>query len=223
MKALIGEAENLTGEIEVPDGNMTAAAAWIIAAVTARHDANIVIKGVSMKRERSGLIDALQRMGARLEVQKRREVDGQPVADIWVRASWLRGAQIEGDVPSRMVNELPLFAVACAVADGTTIILYGKEERAGVDDPFPAIVNMLRVMDVYMEQADKGLLIEGGEHFHGGDYDAAGDPRMALALGVAGLISAEPLSVQNAECVDALYPGFWDALQRHTGGEVVLR
>jgi 3-phosphoshikimate 1-carboxyvinyltransferase len=223
MKAFIGEAQNLSGEIEVPDGNITAAAAWMIAAVTAQHDANITLRSVSMKPERTGLIEALQKMGARMEVQKKREVDGQPVADIWIRASWLRGAQIEGNVPSRMVDELPLFAVACAVADGTTIIYLDKEARAKIADPFPGIIQMLKIMDVYMEQADQGILIEGGEHFHGGDYDTGGDPRLALALGVAGLISAEPLSLNNAECVDALYPGFWDALKRNTGSEVVLK
>ena len=223
MKAVIGEAENLSGDIEVPGGNMTAAAAWIIAAATAHHDANITIKGVSMKPERSGLIEALQRMGARLEVLKRREVDGQTVADIWIRASWLRGAQIDGDVPSRMVDELPLFAIACAVADGTTIIHYGKDERAKIADPLPAIAEMLKKMEIYIERADQGLLIEGDEHFHGGAYDPGGDPRMALALGVAGLIAAETLTVENAECVDSVYPGFWDALKRHTGGEVVLQ
>ncbi|MPZ49768.1 MAG: hypothetical protein GEU75_10835, partial [Dehalococcoidia bacterium] len=129
MKALIGEAEDLHGDVEVPDGSITAAACWMIAAATAHHDANLMIKGVSMDPARNGIIDALQRMGGRIEVQKKREVDGKPVADVWVRASWLRGAQIEESIALRMVDEIPLFTIAAAVAEGTTIVYYFKAER----------------------------------------------------------------------------------------------
>ena len=223
MKALIGEAQDLKGEIEVPGGNMIVAAPWVIAAATAHHDANVTIRSVNLDPAHTGFIDALQRMGARLELQKRREVDGRPVADVWVRSSWLRGAQIDSETAARMVDEFPLFAVAAAVTDGSTIVRLPRSERDKQAELFAATKKMLDQMEIYFEEADEGLLIEGDEHFHGGEYDAAGDPRMALALGVAGLIAAETIAVNNAECVESLYPGFWDELKRHTGGEVVFR
>ena len=221
MKVEVGESVEMTGEIEVPNGEMSAAAAWLIAATTAHHDANVKLVGVNMDPARTGIIDALTRMGARLEVQRRRQVDGKEVADLWVRSSWLRGAEIDGEIVQRMLDELPLFTLAAAVGDGETTIRDLDAIRQKNPEMVKSLAKMLGTMDVFADVVDGNLVIRGEEHYHGGDYDSEGDFRIGLALGVAGLIAAENVIVDKAECVDERYPGFWDALKHYTGAEVV--
>jgi 3-phosphoshikimate 1-carboxyvinyltransferase len=221
MKVEVGESVELTGEIEVPNGDVSAAAAWLVAATTAHHDANVRLLGVNMDPSRTGIIDALTKMGARLEIQKRRQENGHEVADLWVRSSWLRGADIDSDIVARMMDDLPLFTLAAAVGDGETTIHDLDAIRAKHPEMVKSLARMLGTMDVYADVVDGNLVIRGEEHYHGGDYDSEGDYRIGLALGVAGLIAAENVVVAKAECVQERYPGFWDALKHYTGAEVV--
>ncbi|MPZ48770.1 MAG: hypothetical protein GEU75_05560 [Dehalococcoidia bacterium] len=100
------------------------------------------------------------------------------------------------------------------------MVYYSKAEREKGKNYFPALAKMLEQMQVYSEQADQGILIEGEEHFHGGDYDAEGDGRMALTFGIAGLIAAETITIENADCANDVYPGFWDEFHKYTKGQV---
>jgi 3-phosphoshikimate 1-carboxyvinyltransferase len=221
MKVEVGESQQIAGEIEVPNRDVGSAVPWLIATTTAHHDANARIVDVDLDPSRTGILDALGRMGARLEIQRRREVNGKQVGDIWIRSSWLRGCDVPADMVARMMDDLPLFVLAAALGDGVTTIHDLSAIRAKHPNMLKSLARMLSTMDVFADDVDNNLVIEGAEHYHGGEYDSEGDHRIAMALGVAGLVAAENVIVDNAECVEPRYPGFWDAIKRYTGAEVI--
>lgn len=200
--------------MRVPN-DISAAAFWLVAGAV-HPDAELRLPGVGVNPTRTGIIDVLRAMGADLAIEEERTVAGEPVADLVVRSSRLRGAVIEGALLPRLIDEVPALAVAAAFADGETVIRDAGELRVKESDRIASVAGQFAALGVQIEEQQDGMVIAGGGGVRGGGADAGGDHRLAMALAVAGLVSREGVTVGDAGCVQVSYPRFWahvDALQ----------
>ncbi len=201
--------------LRVPN-DISAAAFWMVAAAV-HPDAEVRLAGVGLNPTRAGVIDVLREMGADIAIEEERTVGGEPVGDIVVRSSRLRGIEIGGELVVRAIDEVPALAVAAAFAEGTTTVRDAQELRVKESDRIATVVAELRRLGVRAEERDDGMVVEGGG-VSGGAADSHGDHRLAMALGVAGLAAATEVRVHNAEAVRISYPGFWRELARLSAG-----
>lgn len=198
--------------VRVP-GDISTAAPWIIAA-SAHPDAELTLTGVGVNPTRTGLLDILRAMGADIALEEERTVGGEPVADLVVRSAELRGTRIDGDLVPRAVDELPLVALAGAIALGETVIADAAELRAKESDRIATTAAMLRAFGVTLEEHEDGLTIQGGASLRGASVDSSGDHRLAMLGGIAGVFASGETVVTGAEAVDVSYPDFWTDLDR---------
>ncbi len=197
------------GEITVP-GDISSAAFLLVAAAT-REGSEVTVESLGVNPTRTGVLDILREMGAEVIVGDIREASGEPVATVSVRGGRLRGTQIGGAAAARVIDELPVLAVAAAVADGRTVISDAQELRVKESDRISALTRGLHALGVRVVEQPDGLVIDGGR-LHGGTVDAAGDHRIAMAFAVAGLLASSPVTVRGAEAVNVSFPGFFDLL-----------
>ncbi len=194
-------------DLRIP-GDISAAAFWIVLAA-AHPDAEITLPAVGVNPTRTGVIDALRAMGARIEVTEERTWGGEPVADITVRSSDLTGIEIGGRLVLSAMDEVPVLAVAAAVARGRTVVRDAAELRVKESDRIAEVVRSLRRFGVEVEETPDGMVIDGGRPLTGAGVDSGGDHRLAMALAVAGLIARGDTAIARSEAVDISYPGFW--------------
>jgi 3-phosphoshikimate 1-carboxyvinyltransferase len=212
-RVTISPAERLElGEVEVP-GDISAAAPLIVAS-TLIAGSELTIHGVNLNPRRTGLLDVLEHMGARLTVFNRRRIGGEPGGDLDVRPAKLVGAEIgPAEVPG-MVDELPLFALAAACARGESIVHGAAELREKETDRIEAVVDGLRAIGAHIRATPDGFVVRGvPARLRGGTLDARGDHRIAMLGAVAGLTSRDGVEVQGAEAVNVSFPGFFDLLE----------
>ena len=200
--------------LRVPN-DISAAAFWMVAAAV-HPDAELRLPGVGVNPTRSGIIEALREMGADIAVEEERVVGGEPVGDIVVRSSELRGITVEGDTIPRLIDEVPALAVAAACATGRTEIRDARELRLKESDRIAAVASQLSRLGVRVEELDDGIIIEGGGGINGGDVASFGDHRLAMALAIAGLVSAKSVRLSDSAAVGISYPMFWEHLQQVT-------
>ena len=201
-------------DVAVP-ADISAAAYWMIAAAMTP-GSEVTLPGVGVNPRRSGIIDVLKSMGASVELRNRRDVSGEPVADITVQGSKLYGTRIDGDAIVTAVDELPTLAVAAAIADGVTEIHDAAELRVKESDRIATTIQMLRAMGVQVDDWSDGMRIVGGQ-LRGATVDSHGDHRLAMSAAVAALASepeSGPTTIQRASAVDISYPTFWRDLNR---------
>ncbi|MEE8472769.1 MAG: 3-phosphoshikimate 1-carboxyvinyltransferase [Dehalococcoidia bacterium] len=203
------------GDVTVP-GDISSAAYWLVAGAIHPH-ARVRLEGVGINPTRSGILDALRAMGARLEIEKEGWEGGEPVADLLIESSELRGIDLEGDMIPRTIDELPLLAVAASAARGTTTIRQAGELRVKESDRIATTVGELSRLGVDIEELPDGMVIRGGGGLRGGEVDSHHDHRLAMALAVAGLAGRGEVVLHNAEAVDISYPAFWRDLDTLTG------
>ncbi len=199
-------------DVRVP-GDISTAAAWIVAA-SAHPDAELRLLGVGMNPTRTGLLDILGAMGASITVEGERTVGGEPVADLVVRSARLRGADVHGDVIPRAIDELPLVALAAAVAEGDTVIRDAAELRAKESDRVATTAALLRAFGAEVEERPDGMLVRGGATLRGANVVSSGDHRLAMLGAVAGLLAEGDSTVDGAADVSVSYPEFWRDLRR---------
>jgi 3-phosphoshikimate 1-carboxyvinyltransferase len=197
--------------MRVPN-DVSAAAFWMVAAAV-HPDAELRITGVGVNPTRTGIIDALRMMGADLAVEEERVVGGEPVADVVVRSSQLEGTVVEGDMIPRLLDEVPVLAVAAAFARGTTEIRDAEELAVKESNRVATTASQLAALGVRIRERPDGMIIEGGTGITGGNARSFGDHRLAMALAVAGLAGTGAVSVEDAECVGVSYPEFWRHLE----------
>ena len=198
--------------LRVP-GDISAAAFWMVAAA-AHPDAELRLASVGVNPSRSGIIDALCAMGARIAVEEERTWGCEPVADIVVYSSPLRGTVIEGALVPRLIDELPALAVAACFAEGETVVRDAGELRVKESDRIRATVAELRRLGARIQELPDGMAIQGVGRLRGAPCGSHGDHRLAMALAVAGLLAAGETNVRGAEAVTISYPGFWVDLNR---------
>ena len=208
----VERAERLDlGDVDVP-GDFSAAAPFVVAA-TLLPGSELILQGVGLNPSRTGLLDALDRMGARISVFNRRTQSGEPVADLEVTHAELVATEIVPvDVP-RMIDELPLFALAASMARGTSRVRGAAELRAKESDRIDSVATALRAVGARVRPTAGGYSIRGvPARPRGGEIDAAGDHRVAIVGAVAGLVSQEGVRVRGAEAAAVSFPGFYELL-----------
>ncbi len=202
--------------LRVP-GDFSAAAFWLVAAAV-HPDAEVRIQGVGINPTRTGLLDALRLMGADIALQEERVWGGEPVADILVRSSRLRGIEVRGEMVPRLIDEVPLLALAACFAEGETVIRDAAELRVKESDRLRATARQLRRLGADIEEMDDGLRVRGGIRLRGCRVNSYGDHRLAMTLAVAGLLASGQTVVGSPDAVSVSYPDFWTDLQRLATG-----
>ena len=201
-------------DIHIP-GDISSAAFWLVAAAI-HPNAHITVTKTGINPTRTGIIDVLLQMGAKLRVKNERMEGGEPVADLELESSELEGTEIGGCIIPRIIDEIPLIALAGSLARGTTTISEAQELRVKESDRISATVKELSKLGADMEELPDGMVIHGGRELKGGECHSHHDHRLAMTLGIAGLVTQGETVVHGAEAVDASYPGFWQDLERLT-------
>ena len=198
-------------EIDVP-GDISSAA-FLLVAASIVPDSHITIVGVGVNPTRTGIVDALLQMGANIEYRNERDQSGEPVADIEVRYSELRGTNFGGEAIVTMIDELPVLAVAASQAHGRTVVTDAGELRVKETDRIASTVTELRKMGVNIEPTPDGFVVEGPTRLMGGSAESQGDHRLAMATAVAALAANGPTTVYGADVTADSFPGFEYTLQ----------
>jgi 3-phosphoshikimate 1-carboxyvinyltransferase len=206
----IAGGQDLRGcAVEVP-GDFSSAT-FIILATLLSQDADIIIKSVGVNPTRTGIIDILKEMGADLTLENRRSLGQEPVADLRVRASRLRGAAVDPALVSLAIDEFPALFVAAAAAQGTTIFSGLEELRVKESDRISAMADGLRQLGIDVVETPDGAVIQGGR-FSGGEVDSYHDHRVAMSLAVAGTVADGEVLIRGVDNVDTSFPGFRDLM-----------
>ena len=210
----ISGAERLTlGSIEIP-GDFSSAAPFLVAAAIVP-GSSVTVHGVGLNPRRTGLLDVLERMGARVAVYNRRPIGGEPAGDVEVRASELVGATVEPSEVPTLVDELPLFALAACHARGDSVVLGAAELRVKESDRIDGVVEELRRLGAHIRATKDGYRVRGvPARLRGGTLDARGDHRLAMLGAIAGVSSREGVELKGADAVDVSFPGFFELLAR---------
>ncbi len=201
--------------VDVP-GDISSAAFWLVAAAV-HPDAEIVVRDVGVNPGRTGILEALAAMGADVEVVPRGERAGEPVADLVARSSVLRATRIAGDLVPRLIDEIPVLAVAAIFADGETTFADASELRVKETDRVAALVTELGRLGAEVRELPDGLAIRGGRRLRGARCQSYRDHRMAMALAIAGLVAEGETVVDGSQAADVSYPEFWEELERLAG------
>ena len=215
LDLVLEPSELETVDVEVP-GDISSAAFWMVAGIC-HPDAELLIKNVGINPTRAGIITALQMMGADLTLIDEREVAGEPVADVLVRTSQLKGIELDGDIVPLLIDEIPVIAVAAAVADGETVIRDAEELRVKESDRIAASITWLNGAGVEAVGTPDGMIVPGGNTIGGGQFQSYDDHRLAMSLGVAGLISSDPITVLDPDVAGISYPNFWEIIEDFGG------
>jgi 3-phosphoshikimate 1-carboxyvinyltransferase len=194
-------------------------AAFIIVAALITPGSQITLNDVLLNPTRTGLLDALQAMGADIQISGSSERGREPIGDVTTRFSILSGIEIDGAMAVRMIDEFPAFAVAAAFARGQTLVRGAAELRHKESDRISALCAELRQLGVGVDEAPDGFCIQGGKPVRGGTTRSNGDHRLAMAMAVAGMASEAPVSILDAEIMAESFPGFIDVL-RNLGAEL---
>lgn len=208
----LGQAALRGGSVEVA-GDFSAAA-FFIAAATVTPGSSILVRDVGVNPTRTGLLDALRRMGASIELRNCRDAYGEPLADVAVTHAALTGTSVAADLALRAIDEVPLLAIAAAFATGTTTIAGVGDLRGKESDRIAAVERLLGAVGIASDY-DRGVLkIDGGRPVRRSDeIETKDDHRIAMATGVLGC-AVGPLAVDSHESLDVSFPGFQNELAR---------
>ncbi len=209
--SLVGRPHLAAQEVLIP-GDISSAAFFMVAGLVTP-GAELLIRNVGINPTRSGIIDILTAMGGQIELLDLREQSGEPVADVLVRYSRLKGIEIGGDVVPRAIDEFPVVSVAAALAEGTTIIRDAEELRVKETDRIAAMVSELGKLGAQVEARRDGMVIKGVEQLKGGKVSSCGDHRIAMSLAVAALSADGPVSIEDTACTETSFPNFWQILE----------
>lgn len=199
-------------KVEVP-GDISSAA-YFIAAGLLIPGSEILIKNVGINPTRDGILRVCKQMGADLQLLNPREHCKEPVADILVRYSSLKGAVIEKELIPTLIDELPVIAVMAACAEGTTIIRDAQELKVKESNRLDIIVNHLTAMGADVTPTEDGMIIEGGKPLKGAVLNSYLDHRIAMSFAIAGMTADGETEITNAECVNISYPEFYHDLEK---------
>jgi 3-phosphoshikimate 1-carboxyvinyltransferase len=200
--------------LRVP-GDISSAAYFLVAAAI-HPNARIMIRDCGINPTRTGIIDILLGMGARLRIDHERLEAGEPLADIVVESSELKGIEVGGDIIPRLIDEIPVLAVAGCVARGKTVIKDAGELRVKESDRIATVVNELSRLGAQIEPLPDGMTIYGGRTLSGTQVDSHSDHRLVMSLATAGLIAKGETTIRHAQAAQVSYPAFWQTLQQIT-------
>lgn len=228
LKACGAEIENQKSKIENrlhPTSNLQfptsisipndfSSAAFFIVGALLLPQSEMCIERVGVNPTRTGLLDALARMGSQIKIENAGEESGEPVAEVIVRASEpLRAVEISGDEVPRLIDEFPIFAVAATQARGESLVRDAQELRVKESDRIATLAQELRKMGAQIEERADGFSIAGPTPLRGARVSAHQDHRLAMSLAIAGLIARGETTIEGWECVADSFPDFAETLR----------
>lgn len=204
-------------DVDVP-GDISSAAFWIVAAA-AKPGSHLLVENVGLNPTRTALLTVLLRMGARIRDMIHTTDDhGEPSGNVKVEGGSLRGTEVRTDEIPNLIDEIPILAVAGALADGRMVIRNAKELRVKETDRIAAVVENLRAMGAEVAEFEDGMEIEGGKRLRGATIKCYGDHRIAMAFAIAGLFASGETVIEDVACIATSYPGFVRDLERVRAG-----
>lgn len=198
------------GVIDVP-GDISSAAFPMVAAALIP-DSELTLLNIGVNPTRTGILDVLRAMGCSIVESNQRTANREPRADLVVRSSRLTGTEIGGDVIPKIIDEIPILAIAAAAARGRTVVRDAGELRVKESDRIASVARNLEAMGVRVEVFEDGFAIDGPQTIRGAVVDSMNDHRIAMAFTVAGLVAEGETTVTRTECADISFPGFFDML-----------
>lgn len=206
----------LRGQTVVVPGDISSAAFWLVAAAIVP-GSELVVQNVGINPTRTGVLEALTHMEAAFMLENQRMVAGEPVADIRVRSSPLKACEISGNLIPRLIDEIPILAVAAAFAKGTTVIRDAAELRVKESDRLAVMATQLNRMGAKVTELPDGLEIVGGAELVGTNVDSHTDHRIAMSLAIAALRATGTTTIHRAEAAAISYPDFTTTLRTVCG------
>jgi 3-phosphoshikimate 1-carboxyvinyltransferase len=194
-------------------GDISSAAYWLV--VGAIHpNAKIKIVNCGVNPTRTGIIDVLLAMGARLKIENQRLEGNEPLADLYVESSRLKAIEISGDIIPRLIDEIPLLTVAACIAQGDTLIKGADELRVKESDRIKTTALELSRLGADIEESPDGMIVHGARSLLGAEVRSHFDHRLAMTLAVAGLVAKGGTLIRNAGVAEISYPGFWVEMEK---------
>lgn len=207
---LMGQKITVPGDIS--------SAAFFIAGALILPDKEVCIENVGLNETRTGIIDVFREMGGDIQIINERYTSGEKVGDIIVKSSKLKGITFGGEIIPRLVDEIPVIAVAATQAEGITIIHGAEELKVKESDRLKTISKELSKMGADIEETDDGLIIKGGTPLKYADCESYDDHRIAMSCAIAGLVSDGGVSIDDLSCVDISFPGFFETIKSLIAG-----
>ncbi|MCK0472109.1 3-phosphoshikimate 1-carboxyvinyltransferase [Halalkalibacter sp. APA_J-10(15)] len=204
--------QSLQAQHIIVPGDISSAAFFLVAGAIVPNS-QITLQGVGMNPTRSGIIDVLQQMGAELTIENERNAGGEPVADLTISTSKLKGIDIGGPLIPRLIDEIPIIAVLATQAQGKTIIRDAEELKVKETNRIDTVVSELTKAGAKITATEDGMVIEGQEGLHGANVNSYGDHRIGMAMAVAGLIAQGTMVIERSEAIAVSYPTFFEHIQ----------
>ena len=194
--------------VDVPGDISSAAFFLVLGAIMP--NSQITVTNVGINPTRTGISDVLKDMGADITLENVHTSAGETVADITVRSSSLKGTTVGGDIIPRLIDELPIIAVAAVFADGQTVIKDAQELKVKETNRIRAVVDEFNKCGIDITETDDGMIINGGKSIHGADFKTYGDHRMAMSLTVLAQLADGESTLDDSDCACVSYPTFFD-------------
>lgn len=208
----VESGQHLQGTTVLVPGDISSAA-FMLAAAAILTGSEVTVQTVGLNPTRTGILNVLRRMGAKVTLSNERIVAGEPIGDVTVVGQQLVATVVEAHEIPALIDELPVISILASRAKGTTIIRGAAELRVKETDRIAAMVSGLRNIGVKVEELEDGLIVHGGTAIPGGVVDSFGDHRIAMSFAIAGLASESGVEVQNWDCVNISYPSFLNHLE----------
>jgi 3-phosphoshikimate 1-carboxyvinyltransferase len=197
-------------DITVP-GDISSAAFFLVLASVIK-GSKVLIRNVGINPTRTGILEVLQKMGANISLKNEKDKNYEPIADLLVKGTELKGIEISGDMIPKIIDEIPILAVAATQAEGITQIKDARELRVKETDRIYAITTGLKKMGAKIEEKPDGLIIEGPTKLKGNICESFRDHRIGMALAIAGIIADGKTTIEESECIDISFPEFTEIL-----------
>ena len=194
--------------VDVPSDISSAAFFLVLGAIMP--NSQITVTNVGINPTRTGIINVLKDMGADITLENVHTSAGETVANITVRSSSLKGTTVGGDIIPRLIDELPIIAVAAVFADGQTVIKDAQELKVKETNRIRAVVDEFNKCGIDITETDDGMIINGGKSIHGADFKTYGDHRMAMSLTVLAQLADCESTLDDSDCACVSYPTFFD-------------
>lgn len=207
--------ELFSQDIYVP-GDISSAAFIIVSALITK-GSEVIIKNVGLNETRTGIIDVVKNMNGNIEIINERLVGGELVGDLLVRYTKdLCATTIDKDIIPRLIDEIPVIAVLATQAEGTTIIKDAQELKVKESNRIKSMVENLKILGANIEELEDGMIIKGKSKLNGGKIKTFKDHRIAMAFSTLNLISDEKIKLDNEDCINVSFPGYFDLIKSLT-------
>lgn len=204
--------KELYGKTIYVPGDISSAAYFMVAGAICENS-HIVIKNIGINPTRTGIITVLKNMGADINILNEKTVCGELVADIEIKSSKLKGTVIEGDLIPKLIDEIPIIAVAATFAEGTTIIRNAEELKVKESNRIKTVKDELSKLGADITETDDGMIIKGVNSLKGAETESHNDHRIAMSIAIAALKCEGKTIINNSECVDISFPNFYHYIE----------